>query len=122
VLASPGALPAIVHCAGGKDRTGLTVALLLSALGVDRDTVLDEYAALPGTPAHAARQDEVHASFVSMGVEPGAARALLSTPRWAMAETLDWVDERHGTVEGYLRGPAGVTPETLEHLRGALLV
>ncbi|RAG87433.1 protein-tyrosine-phosphatase [Streptacidiphilus pinicola] len=41
-LAAPGALPALVHCAVGKDRTGVTVATLLSALGVaDADIVAD---------------------------------------------------------------------------------
>jgi protein-tyrosine phosphatase len=41
-LTTPGGLPALFHCAGGKDRTGLTAALLLSWLGVDRRTVLDD--------------------------------------------------------------------------------
>jgi protein tyrosine/serine phosphatase len=35
--------PAVIHCFGGKDRTGLTIALLLTALGVPRETVLDDY-------------------------------------------------------------------------------
>ena len=36
-------LPAVLHCYGGKDRTGLAIALLLSCLGVDREVVLDDY-------------------------------------------------------------------------------
>jgi protein-tyrosine phosphatase len=36
-------LPAVIHCLGGKDRTGLTIALLLTALGVPREVVLDDY-------------------------------------------------------------------------------
>ncbi|WP_371480127.1 tyrosine-protein phosphatase [Kitasatospora sp. NBC_00315] len=41
-LVAPGALPALVHCAVGRDRTGIVVAVLLSALGVaDRDIVDD---------------------------------------------------------------------------------
>ena len=35
--------PVMFHCMGGKDRTGMTAALLLSWLGVDRRTVLDDY-------------------------------------------------------------------------------
>jgi protein-tyrosine phosphatase len=42
-LADRGRLPAVIHCLGGKDRTGLTVALLLTALGVPREIVLDDY-------------------------------------------------------------------------------
>ncbi len=42
-LAEPEALPAVLHCAVGRDRTGITVAVLLSALGVaDRD-IVDDY-------------------------------------------------------------------------------
>jgi hypothetical protein len=42
-LADPGRLPAVIHCLGGKDRTGLAIALLLTALGVEREVVLDDY-------------------------------------------------------------------------------
>ncbi|CAN5264816.1 hypothetical protein BH09ACT6_BH09ACT6_07670 [soil metagenome] len=44
-LAAPGALPAVVHCAAGKDRTGVVIALVLSALGVPDEIVVRDYAA-----------------------------------------------------------------------------
>lgn len=43
-LARPGALPALVHCAAGKDRTGIVVALVLSAIGVADEDVARDYA------------------------------------------------------------------------------
>ena len=43
VLAAPDALPAVFHCAAGKDRTGLLAALLLGALGVGHDDVVSDY-------------------------------------------------------------------------------
>ena len=42
-LAAPGALPAIFHCAAGKDRTGIMAALLLAGLGVDDDVIVADY-------------------------------------------------------------------------------
>ena len=33
----------LYHCSAGKDRTGVATALLLSALGVDRETVINDY-------------------------------------------------------------------------------
>ncbi|MBI5087900.1 MAG: tyrosine-protein phosphatase [Actinobacteria bacterium] len=42
-LARPGALPAVFHCAAGKDRTGLLAALVLESLGVPRSVVLADY-------------------------------------------------------------------------------
>lgn len=41
---SNGAMPCVIHCSAGKDRTGMAAALVLSALGVSRELVLDDYA------------------------------------------------------------------------------
>ena len=43
LLGLPGALPAVFHCAAGKDRTGILAALILSALGVPHDVVTEDY-------------------------------------------------------------------------------
>ncbi|MFJ8431929.1 tyrosine-protein phosphatase [Kitasatospora sp. NPDC094019] len=43
LLAEPGAAPVLFHCSAGKDRTGWTAAVLLTALGVDRETVFTDY-------------------------------------------------------------------------------
>ena len=42
-LAEPGALPAVFHCAAGKDRTGLLAALVLGSLGVSDDDIVADY-------------------------------------------------------------------------------
>jgi protein tyrosine/serine phosphatase len=44
LLAAPDAGPTLVHCAAGKDRTGTLVALVLDAVGVERDAVVADYA------------------------------------------------------------------------------
>jgi protein-tyrosine phosphatase len=43
-LCAPGALPALVHCSAGKDRTGLIIALVLAAIGVPDDVIAADYA------------------------------------------------------------------------------
>lgn len=108
--------PAVFHCAGGKDRTGLSAALLLSWLGVDRETVLDDYAL---TERYLSAPDipDVVAAMMDLGIARPAAEGLLSTPRWAMAKALTLVDVDHGGVEAYLRGPAGMTDRALDKLR-----
>lgn len=55
-----GRTPCIIHCSAGKDRTGVAVALVLSALGVPRDLVLDDYAM---TDRIAASDDDVARSL-----------------------------------------------------------
>ena len=44
-VAAHGPGPLLVHCAAGKDRTGVAVALLLRAAGVPRDVVAADFAA-----------------------------------------------------------------------------
>ena len=43
LLLAPGALPALIHCTSGKDRTGFGAALLLGLLGVPREDVVEDY-------------------------------------------------------------------------------
>lgn len=43
VFAKGGSLPALVHCAHGKDRTGVVIMLLLAACGVPREAIVDDY-------------------------------------------------------------------------------
>ncbi len=45
LLATPGQLPALIHCAAGKDRTGVVIALLLAVAGVRADDIIADYAA-----------------------------------------------------------------------------
>lgn len=78
-LAEPEGTPAVFHCLGGKDRTGLAAALLLSWLGVDRDTVLDDYE-LSARCGSADRLSAVADIFVAGGIARPAAEGLLSTP------------------------------------------
>lgn len=119
-LAHDDGLPAVIHCAGGKDRTGLAAALLLSCLGVGRESVLDDYE-LTAHTLTAARHREILQRFVSVGMSQEAARAFLGTPRWVMAEALETIDKDYGGVEAYLRGPGALGTTTLEALRRLLL-
>jgi protein-tyrosine phosphatase len=111
----------IVHCAGGKDRTGISIALLLSVLGADRELVLDDYEAQPIHPAHAGNQQEVHDAMVGHGIDSETARGLLGRPRWVMASVLDHVGDVHGGVESYLTGAAQMDLGTLDQLRESLV-
>jgi protein-tyrosine phosphatase len=43
LLASPGALPAVFHCTGGRDRTGMVAALMLEVVGVPDEIIADDY-------------------------------------------------------------------------------
>jgi protein-tyrosine phosphatase len=98
-LARPNALPALVHCLVGKDRTGLLVALLLELLSVPRDAILADYIAS------------------NAGLGPVARTQV-------QADVLDWtlegLTERYGSPRAYLDAH-GLTDETVAALQAALI-
>jgi protein-tyrosine phosphatase len=120
-LADTGLLPTVFHCAGGKDRTGMMAALLLSALRVSRDAVLDDYE-LTARWRTVADEPELFRLLIAAGVPEEAATSLLGTPRWAMVEALAVLDEDYGGIDAYLRGPAGMNEESVAALRTTLTV
>ncbi|HEY7068741.1 MAG TPA: tyrosine-protein phosphatase [Acidimicrobiales bacterium] len=119
-LAAGDGLPAVFHCHGGKDRTGVVAALLLEALGVEREVVLDDYE-LTARYRRREHQESTYGRLIASGMAPEAAAGVLSVPRWAMARALDELDSRHGGVEAYLTGPAGMSTADLRTLRGRLV-
>ena len=107
LLADDG-LPAIIGCAAGKDRTGVTIALLLDLAGVDHPTIVDDYArsaAYFAQPAQAVidEDDWRHPDLV---VE--------SEPVY-MRIALDHLDTAHGGARALLRRQ-GVTDAELDRL------
>jgi protein-tyrosine phosphatase len=119
-LADPERLPAVIHCVGGKDRTGMTIALLLTALDVEREVVLDDYQ-LTNDCRGVTHVPEVVEMFVGSGIMREAAEGMLSAPRWAMARALEELDETYAGIESYLLGPCGMSPATLNALKTALV-
>lgn len=104
----------LVHCAAGKDRTGLIVALLLGSLGVAPEVIAEDYALT------AANLEAEEARWLEDG--PGIREEREATlGRWrarpeVMLEVLAHVDERYGGAEGYLL-EVGVSPDDLIRLR-----
>jgi protein-tyrosine phosphatase len=113
-------LPALFHCAAGKDRTGLAAALLLSVLGVDDDTILEDYE-LTNIYRSNRRIEVLRPTLEAAGVDVEKVRPFLSARRPVMEATLRHLHTEHGGVERYLLGPAGMAPETLDRLRARLL-
>ena len=117
-LAGPGRLPALIHCAAGKDRTGIFIALVLEALGAPRDFVIADYA-MTGV----LRPDRVMQYLdilAPVGIDPEAVRPLFESPAEAMQTMLDGIDAEYGDVGRFLTEAGGVAPEALESLRDEL--
>jgi protein-tyrosine phosphatase len=117
-LTEPGALPALLHCAAGRDRTGIIVALALSAVGVDTATIVDDYGLSDQCyRTRWTQPDEPGAQPVAVEVDDPAWR--LDCPPEAMSETLEHVDRAYGGARAYLLG-AGLGREELERLEEVL--
>ncbi|QDE34500.1 tyrosine-protein phosphatase [Microbacterium foliorum] len=112
--------PTLVHCTVGKDRTGVTVALALAAVGADREAIVDDYA-LTESLLPAERSNRIAAYLRSQHPEAVHAVALATqSPAPVMRALLEQVDERWGSAADYLRAN-GMTDQELEDLRGALV-
>lgn len=113
--------PVVFHCTAGKDRTGVTAALLLGVLGVDRDQIVADYRLtdMHRTPH---RIPVISEQFRAAGVDPEPFMALFSAPALAIEAALDHLDDVYGGAEAYLTDHAGVSIEAVQLLRQRLLI
>ncbi|HXV92397.1 MAG TPA: tyrosine-protein phosphatase [Pseudonocardia sp.] len=115
-LAAPGAGPALVHCAAGKDRTGVLVALVLDTVGVRREAVIEDYAL---------SAQRIEAMFRRWTTAEGVEMPADLTPHMPRAEVIETVlarlDSEHGGAAGWLRAN-GLDDASLHRLRQRLTV
>ena len=105
-----------VHCAGGKDRTGLVTALLLSLAGVDRQEIGADY---HWSEERLRPRHEEWLAQAETDAEREIVQRLISTPAAAMVRVLDELDSRFGGVEAYLES-GGLGGDEIARLRSRL--
>ncbi|MCZ9345676.1 tyrosine-protein phosphatase, partial [Streptomyces sp. TRM76130] len=114
-------VPALMHCAAGKDRAGLSVAVTLLALGVERDAIVEDY--LKSNEKH--RRYRVKRSGSADSAYSPEVMELLSPLFDARAEYLaaafETIERAWGDVDTYLTRGLEVTPRTRDRLRDRLL-
>ncbi|MET9427201.1 tyrosine-protein phosphatase [Streptomyces sp. NPDC003036] len=114
-------VPALMHCAAGKDRAGLSIAVTLLAVGVEREAIEADY--LKSNDPH--RRYKVHRSDSSpAGMSPEVMELLspLFDARLEyLAAAFATIEETWGTTDRYLSEGLKLTPETRERLRERLL-
>jgi protein-tyrosine phosphatase len=122
-IADADQLPLVVHCTAGKDRTGITVALLLSVLGVPDETILADYS-LSNTYFETFRAvgEKAITPLKRVGINADTIQPFFTANPAVMAATLAHVREKYGSAEGYLTTQGGVTPGEMKRVRGVLLV
>lgn len=115
-IVAASAAPLLVHCAVGKDRTGLVIALTLGALGVADQTIADDYAL-----SHALLRPLFELERPTVRAERlDRYELMIQSPRGAMEHVLGYLDQQYGGAGSYVAA-LGITPEQIEMLRANLL-
>lgn len=115
-LATPGALPAVVNCTAGKDRTGLIVALVLGLAGVPEETIVADYA-LSGACLAGVYLEEARRKAEAQGFSYDL--LVLCDPDF-MRVTLAYLKARYGGIEAYVRA-TGLGDAEIDRLRRAMV-
>ncbi|HKX88266.1 MAG TPA: tyrosine-protein phosphatase, partial [Sphingopyxis sp.] len=111
----------IVNCTAGKDRTGLGVALVLSALGVPYETIMEDYL-LSNTllDADALRADAgMNAAMSALPAD--VAKPLLGVERAYLDAAFEQIAKDYGSVDAYLAQELGVDAATRKRLSKRML-
>ena len=106
----------VIHCVGGKDRTGLLVAFLLHFAGVDDREVAADYAL---SEERLLSRHQAWFEAAESDEELARLQRIAQTPAASMEGVFAELERRYGGVEGYLRA-AGVSDEGLALVRARL--
>jgi len=118
-LAQPDALPVIVHCTAGKDRTGIVIALLLASLGVPDDVIAADFAA---TSLFLTQEffEGITERAVNNGQDRQQYTAMLKCEPSLILNVLKQIRDSHEDVSSYLIHH-GMPAEELDRLRLLIL-
>lgn len=112
--------PTLVHCTAGKDRTGVTIALALAAVGADREAIVSDYA-LTGRLIPDEHRRATSARLAARYPQSQHAWMLATeSPAEVMRATLEALDAEWGSAADYLLAH-GFSIEELAALRAALV-
>ena len=124
LLALPEGQSLLFHCTQGKDRTGCAAMLILSALGVDEDTIMNDYLLTNEFNAELIAQERQE--LLDAGVKESDVDSVMIARDQVfpqiMTNALDWLKKEYGSVQGYITKELGVTEEQIEQLQDKFLV
>ena len=107
--------PVLIHCAAGKDRTGVGAALLLRALGVSEEQVIEDYILTN-------RRKHKWTKKYRGSVPPAHVAAVLRAEPDYLCAALEEIVRGYGSFNAYLREGLGISDRERDQLRQAFLV
>jgi len=126
-LANNESAPVLFHCTGGKDRTGVTCALLLALLGVGRDDIFTDYLDSQRYYSNQAQgAGKLSTQFFDLDESAQIARGTLLSIQTVDADYLqaafDEIENNYVSIAEFFTEALGVTPEHVDQLRNSLVV
>jgi len=113
----------VVHCAAGKDRTGIICALTLTALGVSEDAVLADYEFTNQAVDLEQRMPRIQARMeerLGRKLDSASLRPMLSVDADYLREAMKVIDAKYGSALNYVEQELGVDAAAREKLRDKL--
>lgn len=111
--------PVLWHCTEGKDRTGMTAALIEHALGIEEELILKDYLETNTAARRLIQKDEDEAAHI-----PGFGNGVLkedvkdfvtASPAYYQAAD-SWIKSGYGSWKGYLKQEVGLSDADFERL------
>ncbi|MBQ7443727.1 MAG: tyrosine-protein phosphatase [Bacteroidaceae bacterium] len=121
VLAAEGGV--LWHCSQGKDRAGWASAFLLAALGADRATIVEDFDLSNASYARAVEAMSAKVREMGGGDEAVAfIRAIVGVSRENFVAALDLIEQRYGSLAGYIEHQLGFSKAEQQQLRTKYLI
>ncbi len=109
----------VFHCTGGKDRTGTCAALILMALGVSGQTVIDDHQL---SNIYIARLlPLLYKRMEEAGIDPDRLFPYLTAPRQCIVAVINYIIDTYGSAANYLVRKAGLKAAIIDELQQSLL-
>ena len=113
--------PLLYHCTAGKDRTGFATLLLLSALGVDEETIIEDYL-LTNKHLNDAFWKDIETVASKNGMTLEQIKPILVADQVYIQGAFDAITEHFGTMERYLRDELQLGKPEIEQLQHLLVL
>jgi protein-tyrosine phosphatase len=121
ILAAPGGAPILIHCQAGKDRTGIVTAVILLALGVEKNLIIDDFMKSNEALLPFFKKLFLLRRIISFGFFPYRNLLFAVTVKKRNIESiLSRIDTHYGGIDAFMR-KAGVTEPKLAEIKEKLL-
>jgi Protein tyrosine/serine phosphatase len=119
VLLNPKNYPAIIHCSSGEGRTGIVSALILSALDVNDDEIMEDYC-LSNKYFNVTEYSKFAYDLPAQYQE--AVTTIFAARQDFLDAAFDQIRQMYGDVDNYLQKGVGLSKSKIHRLRSLLLI